>query len=219
MKRLVSIVIFAVILVALAVVIRFVYVIADDSSQLWAEIPSLISSIAAIVASITAWLALRSLNMTEEALTLTRSTIRPYLALQPGEVSPKHGKNTISLAFQVKNTGSVPANLVAADIVYFGDDEVIEEDNQSKHYKKEEEKPKEAVIFPGAVYNLEHIFDMRNVIEKKVIDDMTLGKVKLRCRLKYGAKEMEYITVQTERLERVERGGLRRIPIQPQRWT
>ena len=173
----------------------------------------------AILAGISAWLALRSLKMTEKALELTRITMRPFLALQPGEVSPKQRQQITTLEFHVKNTGPVPANLVIAEIAFFDDAEVIEDDNKSKHYPKERQQRKDIVIFPGAVYNLEETFDLRRDIDKRLLDNIVKGKVKLCFRVTYRAQSMEYVTVQTEKLEKEEAGAITRVPIQPQRWT
>lgn len=219
MKRLVTIVILAVLLVALVFVIRFAYIIITDRSQFWVEAPLLVSSIAAIIASICAWLASRSLKMTEEALELTRITMRPFLALQAGDMSAKQIKEKVILEFHVKNTGSVPANVFTMGMRFFDDAELIEEDNTSKYYPERKEEPKDVVIFPGASYNLERWFDLSHSVGKKLYEDIVSGKVKLRFRATYGAQGIEYLTVQTEKLSKAVAGQMTRLPIQPQRWT
>jgi hypothetical protein len=155
--------------------------------------------------------------MTKEALELTRITVRPFLALQPGDVnlSLNQREQKATLVFHLKNTGPVPANLVTAELTFFDDAEVIEDDNESKHYRKDRQHPQDVVIFPGGVYNVgtDVYFD------KGLLDNITNGKVKLRFRATYNAQSREYVTIQTEKLEKAEGGMIRRLPIQPQKWT
>jgi len=209
-------------LVLLLIVMLFIvsmrhYVTAPDQFQL--EIPFYISCIATICAFTAVLLAQWSLEATEKALELTRITTRPFLSCQPGDVSFEQREHMAILEFHVKNMGSVPANLVAAETAFFDDDEVIKYDNGSRHYPKERQQPKDTVIFPGAVYNLVQKFDLRHNIDKKLFDNIVNGTVKVRFRMTYSAQSMEYITVQTEKLEKAERGLINRVPIQPQKWT
>jgi hypothetical protein len=171
------------------------------------------------LAGISALLVLRSLKVTEKALELTRITTRPFLSCQPGNVSFERREHMATLEFHVKNTGPVPANLVTAETAFFDDAEVIKDDSESKRYPKERQQPKDTVIFPGAVYNLVQKFDLRRDIDKELFDNIVCGTVKVRFRVTYSAQSMEYVTVQTEKLEKAERGLINRVPIQPQRWT
>jgi hypothetical protein len=206
-------------LIALVPVIRLAILYDTNPAQFWLEAPFLVSSIAAILAGISALLALRALKMTEKALELTRSTTRPFLALQPGDSSLNRSEHIVTLEFRVENTGPVPANLVTAGIAFFDDAEVIKDDNESKQYPKERQQPKVVVIFPNATYTLEQTLDLRRGIDKKLLENIKNGKVKLRFRTTYRAQSIEYVTVQTEKLEKEEAGRIRRVPIQPQRWT
>lgn len=178
----------------------------------WQEAPFLISCFAAILAGISALVALRSLE-------LTRIKIRPFLSWQPGDTSLNQREHIAALEFHVKNTGSVPANLVTAEMAFFDDAEVIEDDNESKHYPKERQQSRNIVIFPDAVYNLVQYFDLRGAIDKKLYENIVDGKVTVRFRMTYNAQGREYVTVQTEKLGKAERGLINRVPIQPQRWT
>jgi len=199
-------------LVALVFVIRAAILYINNRDQFWLEVPFLVSSIAAVFAGISALLALRSLEM-------TRITMRPFLALEPGDVSLKKEDSIVTLEFHLKNTGPVPANLVTAELTFFDDAEVVEDDNESKHYRKDRQESKGVIIFPDAVYNATKRFDLSHDIDKKLFDNTMSGKVKFHFRVTYRAQSMEYVTVQTEKLEKVDSGMLRRIPIQPQRWT
>jgi len=147
--------------------------------------------------------------------------IRPFLSWQSGEMSfekiPSRG--LVALAFHVKNSGPVPAKLVTSETAFFDADEVIEEDNESEHYPKEREQPKNTLIFPDTVYNIVQYFDFRKAIDKKLFDNMMDGKVVIRFRMTYSAQGRKYVTVQTEKLGKAERGLMERVPIQPQRWT
>ena len=206
-------------LIVLVPVIRAVRLYETNPDQFWLEIPFLVSSIAAIFAGISIWLAFRSLKMTEKALELTRITVRPFLALQPGDVSSKQSQQLMILEFHVKNTGPVPANLVTIEIAFFDDSEVIEEDNGSKYYRAKHEQPEGVVIFPGAVYNVEQAINLSPSSGKNLVNNMANGKVNLRFRVTYRAQGTEYVTVQTERLGKAMAGVITRFPIQPQRWT
>jgi len=201
-------------LIVLVPVIRAAILYKTNRDQFWLEVPFLVSSIAAIFAGISALLALRSLE-------LTRITVRPFLAVEPGiaNVSLNKREHIATLEFHVKNTGPVPANLVTAEIAFFDDAEVIEDDNESKHYPQKYQQPQETVIFPGAVHDLGTRFDFHTDIGKTLLDNITDGKVKLRFRMTYKAQGMEYFTVQTEKLEKIDVRMFRRMPIQPQKWT
>lgn len=206
-------------LIALVPVIRLARLYDTNPAQFWLEAPFLVSSIMAIFAGISALLASRSLKMTEKALELTTITMRPFLTLQPGDASLNQSEHIATLEFHVKNTGPVPANLVTAETAFFDDAEVIKDDNESKHYPKDRQQPQGIVIFPDATYNIIQRFDLRRDIDKKLLANIMNGKVKARFRVTYRAQSMEYVTVQTEKLEKEEAGGIARVPIQPQRWT
>jgi hypothetical protein len=206
-------------LVALVLVIRLAQLYVTNLDQFWLEAPFLVSSIAATFAGISALLALRSLKVTEKAMELTRITTRPFLSWQPGDVSFEQREHIATLEFHVKNTGPVPANLVTAETAFFDDAEVIKDDNESKNYPKERQQPTDTVIFPDGIYNIIQKFDLRRDIDKRLFDNIVYGKVGVRFRVTYSAQGMEYVTVQTEKLEKAERGLINRVPIQPQRWT
>lgn len=143
------------------------------------------------------------------------------MAVEPGiaNISLNQGEHIATLEFHVKNTGPVPANLVTVEIAFFDDAEVIEDDNKSKHYPQECQQPQETVIFPGAVHILGKTFDFRPDTGKRLLDNLVSGNIKLRFRMTYRAQSMEYVTVQTEKLEKIDARTFRRMPIQPQRWT
>jgi archaellum component FlaG (FlaF/FlaG flagellin family) len=193
------------------------YITKPDQFQL--EVPFLISCIATICAAASVMLAVWSLRVTEKALELTRITVRPYLAVQPGEISSQRIQNVETFVFRVKNTGPVPANLITAEVAVFNDAEVIEEDNQSTYYPAMHRQPKGVVVFPSDVYNLEKRIDLSLSGGKRLLGDIMNGKVKLRFRVTYMAQGKEYITVQTEKLEKAVAGAVRRVPIQPHKWT
>lgn len=198
------------VLAVIIIILATLYIIKPDQFRL--EAPFLISGSAAILAGISALLASQSLE-------LTRMTTRPFLAVQPGDVSFNQREHITILEFHVKNTGPVPANLVTAEIAFFDDAEVVKDDNESKHYPKERQQPKNTLIFPDAVYNLVQYFDLRRAIDKKLHENMVDGKVTVRFRMTYSAQGREYVTVQTEKLGKAERGLINRAPIPPQTWT
>ena len=199
-------------LIALIPVIRLVQLGASDIEKFWVEAPFLISSIVVILACISVWVTVQSLK-------LTQNVMRPFLALQAGQVPSKKIQQTVIFEYHVGNTGSVPANVVTMEMEFFDDAEVIEEDNTSKHYPGEQWTPVGVVIFPGAVCNFNVVIDLSKSGGKKLLDGMMNGKVKLRFRVKYRAQGMEYLTVQTEKLSKAAEGVGGRLPIQPQRWT
>ena len=208
--------IFLVIVLAFILSVR-IYITDPDRFRL--EIPLFISCIATICAVVSVVLALRSLEATGKALQLTRITLRPFLTVQPGNESINQREHMVNLEFHMKNTGPVPANIVTAQIAFFDDAEVVEDDNESKHYPQDRQPPQGIVIFPDAVNPLIQNFDLRRAIDKKLFDNIVHGKVKLRFRLTYSAQSIEYVTVQTEKLGKAEQGLITRFPIQPQRWT
>jgi len=205
--------------IALAPVIRLARLYDTNPTQFWQEAPFLVSSFAAIFAGISALLALRSLKVTEEALRLTRGTTRPFLSLQPGEVSGSQKGHIVALCFEIRNSGPVPANLVTTDLQFFGDDEEITEDNRSQKYPKELAPPMHVVVFPDYSYHIVQELDLRKEVDRKLFENIKNGKVKLHLRMTYTAQGIEYRTVQTEKLEREEAGKITRVPIQPHRFT
>jgi hypothetical protein len=192
------------VLAVIIIILATLYIIKPDQFRL--EASFIISGCAAIFAGISALLASRSFE-------LTRGTMRPFLTVQPGDESFNQREHIATLEFHVKNTGPVPANLVTAEIAFFDDSEVIEDDNESKHYPKEPEQPKNTLIFPDAVYNLVQYFDLRRAIDKKLYENIADGKVTVRFRVMYSAQGSEYVTVQTEKLGKGERGLINRAPI------
>jgi hypothetical protein len=201
-------------LAVLIPVMLFAIVYFARPNQFWPNAPFYISCFAVIFAGISALVALRSLEM-------TRNTIRPFLSWQSGEMSFEKmaSGGLVALAFHVKNSGPVPAKLVTAETAFFDADEVIEDNNESKHYPKEREQPKNTLIFPDTVYNVVQYFDLSRAIDKKLFDNMIDGKVVIRFCIIYSAQGREYVTVQTEKLGKAERGLMNRAPIQPQKWT
>ncbi len=206
-----------IIIVILLIILLRIYIV--EPGQFRWEVPIIISCIAAICAAISIVLASRSLKTTENALELTRITVRPFLALQAGEVPRKQIKERVILEFHVKNTGIVPANVLTMEMTFFDDAELIEEDNASEYYQARKEERRDVVIFPGASYNLEQWFDLSHSNGKKQYEGILNGKVKLRFRTTYEAKGIEYITVQTEKVLKEGAGQMTRLPVQPQIWT
>jgi hypothetical protein len=209
--------ILAILVVVILLIIALVILAITDRLQPLASL--IISCIVAICAIISAALASQSLKKTEEALELTRITVRPFLSCQPGDALLGLREHIVALEFHVKNTGPVPANLVVAEIAFFDDSEVVKDDNESKHYPKERQQPTDTVIFPDAVYNIVQEFDLRRDIDKKLRDNIVYGEVTVRFRMTYSAQGREYVTVQTEKLGKAEGGLINRVPIQPQKWT
>lgn len=170
---------------------------------------------------IATFFASRSLKLTNESLKLTRSTVRPFLSIQTGGISTRIVLPTeVALPFEVKNTGAIPGEMLAIDIAFFGDDEIINNDNVSKKYPiLFSETPAQPVIFPNATFVINHIIDISVSPGKQMLKDFRNGKVKIRHRIKYKDKNAEYLTVQTEQLEREKENSLKRSPIPPQFWT
>lgn len=190
-----------------------------NPDQFRLKIPFFISCIATICAFTSVLLAGWSLEATEKALELTRITMRPFLELEPGSASLSTRQHIATLEVKMKNTGSVPANIITSEIAFFDDAEVIEDDNEGKHYPKERQQSQSTLVFPGAVYNLRTSFGISRPVGKRLLDNMVNGKVKLRFCVKYSAQNMEYGTIQAENLEKLEGGLLNRVPIPPQKWT
>lgn len=201
-------------LVVLVLVILLAIFYITNPDEFWPNAPFYISCFAIIFTGIAALVALHSLE-------LTRNTIRPFLSWQPGEMSFEQIKSRgiVALEFHVKNTGPVPAKIVTTEIAFFDAAEVIEDDNESKHYPKERGQPKNTLIFPETVYNVVQYFDLRRAIDKRLYENMLGGNVAVRFRIVYSAQGRKYVTVQTEKLGKAERGLMNREPIQPQKWT
>lgn len=206
-----------IIIVILLIISLRLYII--EPGQFRLEVPFIISCIATICAATSIVVASRSLKATENALELTRITVRPFLALEASEVPREQIQEKVILEFHVKNTGQIPANIFTMGMTFFDDDELIEEDNASKYYPARNEKRRDVVIFPGASYNLEQWFDLSDSDGKKLYEGILNGKVKLRFRTTYEAQGIEYLTVQTEKVLKEVVGQMTRLPIQPQIWT
>jgi hypothetical protein len=171
------------------------------------------------IAIIATFFASRSLKLTNESLKLTRSTVRPFLSIQTGITRAHITPTAVTLAFEVKNTGAIPGEMLAIDIAFFGDDEVVSNDNVGKKYPILSETPAQPVVFPNATFVINHTIDTSTDLGKQMLEGIRNGKVKTRHRIEYKDMNAEYLTVQTEQLSEEKAGLLNRIPVPPQYWT
>ncbi len=217
-KRLVIVGLVAIVVVVLLIISVSFYI--TNPEQFGLEVPFLISCVATVCAATAVVIAIWSLDAMQKSLELTRVTVRPFLTYEAGKASVmRKEKNVLTLKVNLKNTGMVPANVVIAEMAFFDDTEVVEEDNRSKIYPKEEQEVIDALIFPGDAYEVRQDFDLSRDVDKKLYEDMVNGKLKVRFRVMYRAQGREYSTVQTQKLQKAGIGVLGRVPIEPQKWT
>ena len=154
------------------------------------------------------------------AITLANETQRPWLYMIGGKVTPyeRNHRYTV-LPFILSNSGSLPATNVDSHIDFFANDEEITEDNESRVFEvptREEETP---MLLPNDTYTEGFVLDIQNPNDRQLLDCIKQGKTKVRFRVSYESLSRKHLTIQTDRLSKLEwEADLVLTPIPPQKW-
>lgn len=180
-----------------------------------------LSYIAVVVAALAALAASLSLKH-------TRDTIRPFLSFG-GTINLGGSHEEMTLAFPIKNVGSVPADNIDVIIHAFGTDEEIDIENVSRKYKgffdKETEDAKEEalVLFPNQSWQSVVTADLTEKNNRQLWKSLLDGNVKLRITIRYRSFGRRHKTVQTLAFDELSLSSDKRefhgISIKPQMWV
>ena len=189
----------------------------------WAVVLGIYTEIAISFAwlsiAIAVFFAIRSLNIANDSLKLTLNTVRPFMSVQPGNLTAIITPKAVTLSFEIKNAGVLPGELVHMDIAFFGNDEIITNDNISKEFPIKSGVLSQPILFPNSTYHINYTIDISADIGKRIWETMKNGKVKIRHCIKYKGINTEYITIQSEQLDKKGKDTLRRNQISPYYWT
>jgi len=170
-----------------------------------------ISISALLVASIAAVGTLLSLKW-------TRETIRPFLSFS-GDVKVDKTQYWVTLTFTIENSGSLPASDIYTEIDFFNENEEVTKDNLSSKYPPLKRRPEVTMVFPNKPTYANYALDLRDIADKELWQDISNGKVTVRLRIRYKNMSKEYITIQTEKVEKLEQARqVQLIPSFPQKW-
>jgi hypothetical protein len=170
-----------------------------------------VSLTALLVASIAAVGTLLSLKW-------TRDTIRPFLYMD-GSIGVKKVGKYITLEFNIKNSGSLPAEDVYVDIDFFDKDEEITEKNTSSKYAPPTRELEFPTLFPNSIYHEVYVLDLKQKNDLELWNKIIKGEINCRVKIKYKSLSREHITIMTEKLEKREwEETIVTTPIPPQKW-
>lgn len=176
------------------------------------DIPLAISLGAFAVATVAAISNLLSLKWSRDA-------VRPFLYYLSDSVDLDRTKDYVKLAFKIFNSGSLPATNINVDIDFFGKDEEIKGNNTSKIYSVATKEPITPMILPNDYFTEQYIFNLKDINDVKMLQDVEQGKTKIRMRISYSSLDREHLTVETFSLSKPEwETKLQFIPIEPQSW-
>ena len=172
-----------------------------------------ISLTALLVASIAAVATLLSLSW-------ARDIVRPFLSHFGIEVTlDGTGKDYVSIAFSIQNSGSLPATDIDVDIDFFDDAEEVTENNSSSKFAPATKLPTTPMILPNNDYTSEYTLDLKDRNDVELWENIRKGKTKVRLRIRYKSLGRKHLTIQTERISRPLRGKSLWVPIPPQKWV
>lgn len=179
---------------------------------------SIAISFAVLSIFVSTFFAARSLKIASESLRLTRNNIRPFLSVQPGDIKGEFSDKVVSLFYEIKNTGVLPGELINVDIAFFSEDEIVTNNNDSKEFATELVTLPQQILFPNAAYKIAHTINTRIESGARIFEAIRNGKIKTRHCIRYKDNNNEYLTIQTEKLYKINENTLRRIIISPHYW-
>jgi hypothetical protein len=145
---------------------------------------------------------------------------RPFLYRTSLTKTQRVGKY-ITLGFNIKNSGSLPAEDVQTDINFFDKDEKATERNRSDIYEPPilESESSSFLLFPNSDYYQSIVLDLEQADDLKLWNDIKDGKTKCRIRITYTSLGRKHETMQTEELvKRESETDITTKPIPPQKW-
>jgi hypothetical protein len=200
-----------VVLSAIIVILILLVISCIFLPDVW-ENPYIIPIAALIVASIAAIGTLISLK-------LTRDTIRPFLYMAES-IKIRGLRKYRTMVFNIKNSGSLPAEDVNVAIHFFGEDEKVTEENSSSRYRPPKAKSAPTIVFPNSDYYQNYVLDLEKAKESELWNNIIRGKIKCRVRIIYSSLGRKHTTIQTKAVvkrEAEEDVVVKAIP--PQKWT
>ncbi len=178
----------------------------------------IVAGLAAIIACIAVILAKESLDATNKALELTRTSIRPLLYTS-GSIKVKRVEKYITLQFDILNSGSLPGENVNAYIDFFEDSEEVTEDNLSNRYTQTTRESEFSLLFPNSIYHEIYILDLEEKNDLELWNSIKEGKTKYRIRIIYNSLGRRHLTIKTENIVKPEwEDKLLTTSILPQKW-
>lgn len=173
-----------------------------------------------ILTIFTATLAVVALIVASISLDWATTTMRPYVS-HSGNIAIKKNPNDITIDFPVLNSGRIPANDVRIETDLFDINEEVTENNASKKYPGANTvAPLISVLFPNTTYYLNYIIYVNKELGKKLWDDILVGQVNFRFRIKYKSYGREHLTIQTEQLGPIKGVPYPQMtPLGLQKWT
>jgi len=167
-----------------------------------------------------ATLAVLALIVASISLDWATITMRPYIS-RSGNITIKKNPNDITIDFPVLNSGRIPASDVSIETDLFDINEEVTENNASKKYPGANNvAPLISVLFPNTTYYLNYMIYVNEKLGKKLWDDILVGQVKFRFRIKYKSYGREHLTIQTEQLGPIKGVSYPQItPLGLQKWT
>lgn len=190
----------------------------SDSTAFWPRASLIIASIAAIFAGLSALAARQSLEKTRESLELTRNAIRPFIS-SSGMIPISYTPDTVTLTFNIQNSGSIPGNDVYTHIDFFDEDEEVTEDNLSNKYPPPNRQSSYGIMLPNDIHYEKYILDLKDKGDLELWENIEKGKVKFRLRIMYKSFGRKHLTLQTEKIVKLKgQKELQLIPDVPQKW-
>lgn len=159
-----------------------------------------------------------TLKLTTESLELTRNAIRPFVS-SVGTIPVSYTADTITLTFQIINSGSIPASNVNTLIDFFDKDEEVKVDNLSNKYLPPNRQSGYSLMLPKNMHYEKFILDMKDKGDIQLWQNIQRGEVKLRLRTTYESLGRKHGTIQTNQIVKLKgQKDLQLIPVLPQEW-
>jgi hypothetical protein len=152
------------------------------------------------------------------SLKWTRDTIRPFLYMSES-LKIRGRKKYRTLVFNIKNSGSLPAEDVHVDIHFFDEGEEITEENLSSRYGPPAAKSAPSIVFPNSDYYQNYVLSLEKAKESELWSNIMSGNTKCRVRIIYSSLGRKHTTIQTKAVvkrEAEEDVVMKAIP--PQKW-
>lgn len=162
--------------------------------------------------------ALYAIFVSMKSLELTRESQRPFLSSH-GAISVSSTPDTVTLTFNIQNSGSIPGSNVHTDIDFFDEDEDVTEDNVSNKYPPPDRQSSHSLMMPNDIHYEKYILDLNNKSDLELWENMKEGKVKFRLHIMYESFGRKHVTLQTEKIVKLKgQKNLQIIPDVPQKW-
>ncbi|MFC2033292.1 hypothetical protein ACFLUB_02075 [Chloroflexota bacterium] len=106
----------------------------------------------------------------------------------------------MTLALEIRNSGSLPATNIQSNITFFHVDESVTKDNVSSQFQQVEEKEASPSAFPNASFIKHCVLDLTDRNDSALWEQIQEGTVKMRLRITYESLRRKHLTIQTEEI-------------------